>query len=416
MSKLKLGLFGFGCVGSGLYEVLSQSQFTGAELIKIVVKNKDKQRKPILVPFSYNPNEILEDDEINVVIELINDSSEAYRIIKAALIRKKHVVTANKKVLSEHLDELIQLAQQNGVSLLYEAAVAGSIPIIRNLEEYYNNDSLTSIDGILNGTTNYILSQVNDGKDYQTALKLAQDEGFAESNPTLDIHGFDAAYKLTLLIKHAFGLTIQINQVLTVGIQKINKEDLNYSNEKKYKVKLVARAFKDNGKLFAFVAPHFTSSNQNLFNVENEFNAISVQASFADKQLFYGKGAGSLPTASAVLSDVSSLLYDYKYEYKKTNDSNLVFSDDRFVKIYLGSEDVNNLSKIRFYNSDEFYVSKNYSFRIGIVRLTDLIKIDWNKQNDVSLILFSDLFDENLDSKQLTNFEFLNRNSNYSIH
>ncbi len=186
MSKeLNIGLIGFGCVGSGLYEVLNKSKLISAHISKIVVKDRFKIRSIDESHFSYNVDDVLKDDEINVVIELINDSDAAYDIVKRALEAGKDVVTANKKLLAEHLDELIAIAKKNNVSLLYEGAVAGSVPIIRNLEEYYNNDSLTSVEGIVNGTTNYILTKSNEGIGYDAALKNAQELGFAgvESYP-----------------------------------------------------------------------------------------------------------------------------------------------------------------------------------------------------------------------------------------
>jgi homoserine dehydrogenase len=175
MSHLKIGLFGFGCVGSGLYQVLNRTNQLSAKIEKIVAKDPDKHREQTTVPILFDANEILNDSEINVVVELINDSNEAYEIVKESLKKGKHVVTANKKLIAERLDELIQLAKKYNVSLLYEGAVAGSIPIIRNLEEYYNNDTLTRIEGIVNGTTNYILTKANQGISYSDALKEAQE-------------------------------------------------------------------------------------------------------------------------------------------------------------------------------------------------------------------------------------------------
>ena len=206
-NKLNIGLFGFGCVGNGLYDVLNKSNLLDASIAKIVVKNEGKKRSISKEHFSYDKNDILSDTTINVVVELIDDSKAAFDIVSEALSRKKHVVTANKKMLAENLDALLSLAKENNVSLLYEASVGGSIPIIRNLEEYYNNDSLSGVLGIVNGTTNYILTQTNYGKDYETALAEATELGFAESDPTLDVDAYDSKFKLLLLIKHAFGLT-----------------------------------------------------------------------------------------------------------------------------------------------------------------------------------------------------------------
>jgi homoserine dehydrogenase len=408
MKKINIGLFGFGCVGSGLYKVLEESNNLDAKITRIVAKNPNKQRESTTIPISYNSREILEDESINVVVELINDSGEAYAIIKEALQRKKHVVTANKKVLAENLSELITLAKENGVSLLYEAAVAGSIPIIRNLEEYYNNDLLTTIEGILNGTTNYILTKSNAGIPYLEALQEAQDKGFAESDPTLDVDGFDSIYKLTILLKHAFGAVVAPSELLTVGIRNLKKQEVKFVKEKGFRIKLIAKAFVIENKLFAYLAPHIIESSHAAYNVDNEFNAVLVQAAYADKQLFYGKGAGSFPTASAVLSDISALRYDYAYEYRKTNSEIRNLSQNLLLKVYIGSENVNTLSEFEFNEIEDLYIGKDYSYQIGFIQLEDLLKVNWNKRNDLSLLIFSEnKLPNHMQKKTISNLNLL---------
>ncbi len=299
--KLNIGLVGFGCVGSGLYQVLNKSRLIDARIKRIVVQDPKKERTLSLDHFSFDVNDILNDEDINVVIELINDSDAAFEIVKSALSSGKDVVTANKKLLAEHLDELVLIAKENNASLLYEGAVAGSIPIIRNLEEYYNNDSLTSIEGIVNGTTNYILTKSNEGIGYIEALKDAQNLGFAELNPKLDVDGYDSKYKLVLLIKHAFGVKVKPAQIQNIGIKAITPYEVAYAKEKGYRIKLFSRAEKLGDSIVGFVAPHFIKDIHFAYNVNNEFNAVVVEALFSDKQLFIGKGAGSYPTASACL-------------------------------------------------------------------------------------------------------------------
>ena len=415
MKKINIGLFGFGCVGSGLYKVLEESNNLDAKITRIVAKNPNKQRESTTIPISYNSREILEDESINVVVELINDSGEAYAIIKEALQRKKHVVTANKKVLAENLAELITLAKENGVSLLYEAAVAGSIPIIRNLEEYYNNDLLTTIEGILNGTTNYILTKSNAGITYSEALQEAQDKGFAESDPTLDVDGFDSIYKLTILLKHAFGVVVAPSELLTVGIRNLKKQEVKFVKEKGFRIKLIAKAFVIENKLFAYLAPHIIESSHAAYNVDNEFNAVLVQAAYADKQLFYGKGAGSFPTASAVLSDISALRYDYAYEYRKTNSEIRNLSQNLLLKVYIGSENVNTLSEFEFNEIEDLYIGKDYSYQIGFIKLEDLLKVNWNKRNDLSLLIFSEnKLPNHTQKKTISNLNLLSNKTLFS--
>lgn len=392
-NKLNIGLFGFGCVGNGLYEVLNQSNLLDATIKRIVVKNPNKERKIGKENFSYDKSDILLDNEINLVVELIDDANAAFLIVSEALKRGKHVVTANKKMLAENLEVLLKLAKENNVSLLYEASVGGSIPIIRNLEEYYNNDSLSGIQGIVNGTSNYILTQTNFGKDYETALFEAQELGFAESDPTLDVDGFDSKFKLVLLIKHAFGLTLKPEELFNYGIRNIKEQDVRYATEKGYRIKLFARADKIDNQLLGFVAPHFISEKNVSYNVDNEFNAVSVEALFSDKQLFLGKGAGAYPTASAVLSDISALQFDYAYEYKKTNSAdNLVFSEDFFIKIYIGSEFIQAIQEIPFYKIDEVFQSKSYNFQTGWVKFSELKEFNFNQLNDLFFAVLPEPF------------------------
>lgn len=389
MSKeLKIGLVGFGCVGEGLYRVLNQSKLVDASISRIVVKNKNKVRSIDRSHFSWDKSVILDDPSINVVVELINDSEEAYIIVKTALQRGKHVVTANKKLIAEHLPELQALAAKHQVSLLYEAAVAAAIPIIRNLEEYYNNDTLTSLQGIVNGTTNYILTRANEGVAYADALEKAQASGFAELNPTMDVDAFDSRFKLTILLKHAFGLDVKPTRISHTGIRNIKPEDATYAREKGYKVKLVAHAERVENEVVAYVAPQFVPAGHALYQVDEEFNAVVVEGAFADKQLFYGKGAGSYPTASAVLSDISALKFDYRYEFKKSHEANAIrFNDDFYLKIYLGSRFIELINEVPFLRVDEVFQSKAYSYQTGWVHLRELNKFQFNSIPDLSLIV-----------------------------
>lgn len=404
MSHLKIGLFGFGCVGSGLYQVLNQTNQLAAKIEKIVAKDPTKHREQTTVPILYDANEILNDSEINVVVELINDSNEAYEIVKEALKKGKHVVTANKKLIAERLDELIQLAKKYNVSLLYEGAVAGSIPIIRNLEEYYNNDTLTRIEGIVNGTTNYILTKANQGISYQEALSEAQEKGFAEVDPTLDVDGFDPKYKLTILLKHAFGVSVSHDSLVNIGIRNIKPQDIRYANEKGLRIKLFASARKDEQGISAFVAPHFIESSHSAYHVDDEFNAVVVQAAYADKQLFYGKGAGSFPTASAVLSDISALQFNYRYEYRKSTSEIIKLTSDIELYVYLSSAQKEDLDQIRFEEIDDLYVSKGYCYKIGKIRFSEIQRVQWNDQKELTLLIFSDSSNRKIKNLEENNY------------
>lgn len=407
--ELNIGLIGFGCVGSGLYEVLNQSGLIQAKISRIVVKDPMKPRSIPLHHFSYNVDDILEDATINVVVELIDNSEDAFEIVKRALNSGKSVVSANKKMIAEHQVELLELAQQNGVSFLYEGAVAGSIPILRNLEEYYNNDSLTSLEGIVNGTTNYILTQSNDGVSYSEALKQAQKLGFAESNPSLDVDGFDSKFKLAILLKHAFGVTVSPTQIFNLGIRRISPYTVAYAREKGYRIKLFSRAEKIGDDVVGFVAPHFVKPDHFAFGVNNEFNAVILEGLFSDQQLFIGKGAGSYPTASAVLSDISALKFDYAYEYRKANTGQMLeFSDDFFVKIYLESRYVECINEIPFYRVDELFQSDDLNYQTGWVKFSELKTVDFNHREDLSLVILPEKLQRTIGSERVAKRPLLN--------
>lgn len=388
--KLTIGLFGFGCVGFGLYEVLQQTPGLKANIKTICVKDRDKKRAIGSEHFTFDPNDILNDDEINVVVELIDDADAAFDIVSKALQNGKAVVSANKKMVAEHFAELIELQEKHGATLLYEAACCASMPIIRNLEEYYDNDLLQSIEGIVNGSTNYILTKTAaENLSYDDALKQAQEKGFAESNPILDIGGFDAKYKLLILLAHAFGHIAKPEDLLNIGIDQLGAAELNYAREKGLKIKLVAQAFKKpDGKISAFVLPKFVGSDKRLFTVDDVFNGVVTKTSFADEQFFVGKGAGAHPTASAVLSDISALGYQYKYEYKKIRQEEAVFSDDVDLKVLLRHEpeDLAEL-KSHFHSIDESYLSAETGYLTGIIALKNLKKIQNDNRLKKSFVL-----------------------------
>ncbi len=378
MNGLKIGLFGFGCVGQGLYDILNQNEGFRAEVVKICVKDPHKARPLSDSYFTFDKEEILGNPEINLVVELINNAGEAYDIVTTALKRGKTVVTANKKMLAEHLEELVALQGEYGTPLLYEASVCGSIPIIRNLEEYYDNELLHSVCGIINGSSNYILSKVfSEGQTYTAALKKAQELGFAETDPTLDVGGFDALNKLCILVAHAYGLFVKPEEVFNFGIQSLSAHDFQFAREKGLKIKLLAQVQKvDSGTVTAFVIPQLVRPDDYLYNVENEYNGVTVQAAFADRQFFMGKGAGGHPTGSAVLSDISASRYAYRYEYRKLSQhKNLTYTTAVTLEIYLRYHDEADLELLQLGYISEKYSGRNFHYVIGEVSLAHLLTI-----------------------------------------
>ena len=376
-SRIKIGLFGFGCVGQGLYHVLNKSTGFKADIEKIVVKNKNKKREIAQELISFDKNDILENSKIDVVVELIDDAEEAYHIVKAAIKKGKHVVTANKKMLASHLEELYELQKKHNVSLLYEGAVCGSIPIIRTLEEYFDNEPIQKLSGIFNGTTNYILSKtITEKISYEKALKEAQEKGFAESDPINDVEGFDPKFKAVILALHAFGTIVKANHVLNIGITNLNENDIQYATEKNYKIKLTPTiTLTENNKLNILVLPQFVRNINQLFNVDNEYNGVIVDGKFSGEQFFQGKGAGSFPTGAAVLSDISALSHGYKYEFKKHEQGNAPeFTNNVSLNIYVRYNTKEELKQFRFIEIEEAYTASNYNYVVGKISLQEIIK------------------------------------------
>jgi homoserine dehydrogenase len=402
--QLTLGLFGFGVVGEGLYKILKQTPSLNARIKRIVIKHPDKKRNAPGEIFTQLANEVLNDDSINVIVELIDDADAAYYIVTEALKKGKAVVSANKKLIAEHLEELLALQKKHNVPFLYEASTCASIPVIRNLEEYYDNDLLHSVSGIVNGSTNFILSKIfNEGLEFVEALLQAQQLGFAESNPSLDVLGIDAVNKLTILLVHAYGIVTKPTSILFNGIQNIQVQDAKVANEKEFKIKLVAKAAKlKNGKIAAYLLPQFVTADTQLYNVENEYNGVVIESGFSDKQFFYGKGAGSFPTASAVLSDISALRYNYKYEYKKKYQSvENKLSNEYYLKVYVSYDNLKSVQKDAFEWIEEFHSGQQRSYFVGVIHAEKLLKDDWWKQHGVSLILTPEPIIENIDYRDV---------------
>lgn len=375
--KLTIGMFGFGVVGQGLYDIIKTKNLN-LEIKKFVIKNADKKRSLPAALFTTDAEAILGDPEINTVVELIDDADAAYALTVRALKSGKNVVSANKKMIATHLEELAAIQQEHGTSLLYEGAVCGSIPIIRNLEEYYDNELLHAVTGIFNGSSNFILSKVfNENQPYADALKEAQDLGFAETDPTLDVGGFDPKYKLTIVAAHAYGINVNPDDVFNIGIDKLGAQDIRFAKEKNFKIKLIPTAREiDQNKVVLYVIPKFISSENILFNVENENNGVLVKAAFADEQFFYGKGAGGHPTGSAVLSDITALRYDYRYEYKKHLNTNpLSYSTDHQIKVYLRYEDDSLVEKLAFTKIIERYYAPDFKYVIGTINLQKITEL-----------------------------------------
>jgi len=402
--ELTIGLFGFGVVGEGLYKILQQTPSLKATIKKVCIKNPDKKRDAPASLFTTDRNELLFDDEINVIVEVINESQAAYEIISTALKNGKQAVSSSKKMIAEHMHDLIALQEETGNPFLYEASACASIPVIRNLEEYYDNDLLHSIKAIVNGSTNFILTKIFEEQlEFKEALLLAQQLGFAESDPSLDVEGYDAVNKWSILLTHAYGIIEKIENIIFTGIQNIQLSDALVAKEKKYSIKLVADAKKlQNGKVAAYVLPQFVRQEDHLAFVKNEYNGVVIETGFADKQFFYGKGAGSFPTASAVLADISALSYDYKYEYKKFyRKEPHELGNDFFLRVYVSFEDWKYVPREKFEWIEEWHSQEERKYLIGAISFQELKKNNWWQQNNTSLILSPDPIIEDVEIRKL---------------
>ena len=337
MTKIKIGLFGFGVVGQGIYEVVRKSKNAHAEIVKICVRDPKKPRKIEVDPslFTTSVDDILDNQNINLVVEVIDDADAAYNIVKRAMLRGIPVVSGSKTMLAKHLPELIEIQKTRNVALLYDASSCGSIPVIRNLEEYYDNDLLLEVKGILNGSSNYILSRVFDHKDsYANALAQAQALGFAESDPSFDIEGYDSLFKL-------------VAQVVKVSDEHFTM----------------------------FVMPEFVTPAKYIYSVDDEYNGVVIRGECYDRQFMFGKGAGSLPTASSILSDIMARLNNYRYEYKKMNYIEKPdYTTDITLKIYARYKETDVQGILNFSKIHEQFISEESNYVIGEIPLRELLE------------------------------------------
>lgn len=402
--KLTIGLFGFGVVGEGLYQILQQTTSLNATIKRVCIKNPEKKRNAPDSLFTTDRKLLLNDPEINVIVEVINETEPAFEIVSTALLNGKDVISSSKKMIADHLAELLKLQQKTEHSFLYESAACASIPIIRNLEEYYDNDLLHSFKAIVNGSTNYILTKIfEENLDYKQALIQAQQLGFAESDPKLDVEGFDAVSKWSILLTHAYGIVELPRNLLFTGIQNIQAADAKLAATKQQQIKLVAQAKKlQTGKVAAFVLPQFVNHDEQLAFVKNEYNGIVIESGFADKQFFYGKGAGSFPTASAVLSDISALRYGYKYEYKKIyHHQPHQLSEDFYLQVYVSFDNLDLIPRSKFEWIEEWHAREERKYLVGVIHFNELKNDNWWKENNISLIVLPDTIIENIEIRSL---------------
>lgn len=380
MKKIKIGLFGLGVVGRGIVQVIRQAKNAHAEIRRICVRDMTKPRDESLASvmplLTERAEDLLDDPEINLIVEVVDDPEASYRIVTGALRRGKAVVSGSKTMIARHLPELIELQRTHNTALLYDASSCGSIPVIRNLEEYYDNDLLLEVKGILNGSSNYILSRVFDHKeDYHDALRRAQQLGFAESDPSFDIEGYDSLFKLIIITVHALGVYVEPDKIFTYGITTIHDSDIVYAREKRVKIKLVAQVVKVSESRFTmFVMPEFVDRKKYIYSVDDEFNGVVIRGEGYDRQFMFGRGAGSLPTASSILSDVMARLHDYRYAYKKMGYMECPeYTTDVVLRVYFRYTGTDIPSLLPLRKIREMYTSQESNYVIGDILLSELI-------------------------------------------
>ncbi len=343
VKKLNVGLIGLGTVGLGVLDILKENsnlieQRTGVAInvIAACTRTQEKAEKAgvDMTTFTTDYNEIINNTDVDIVVELIGGYEPARTIIMDAIKAKKNVVTANKAVISKFGYEIYEAAQANGVNVLFEAAVGGCIPILRSIEETYNSDRITNIYGILNGTTNYMLTKMTEGQSYEDALKTAQELGFAESDPTFDVEGLDCGQKLGIAASLAFDVKID-SDYLVEGITKISKKDIDYAKELGYTIKLISMGKRYKDKVELRSHPTMIPSDHVLAGVNNEYNAFLFSGKYVDEVMLSGKGAGKYPTASVVVSDLIEVGSRTRVAERHFKEIELVAKEDIVSRYYL---------------------------------------------------------------------------------
>ena len=380
-----VAILGFGTVGSGVYEVIKENnallkQKTGEDIaVKKILDIREfagSEWESIVV---HDIKEIIEDNDIDVVVETMGGTSPAFEFVRDALLSGKHVTTSNKALVAAHGTELLKIAREKNVNFFFEASVGGGIPIIRTLTESYAGEHFKEITGILNGTTNYILTKMDvEGEDFEKALSTAQELGYAERNPEADVEGYDTCRKIAILASLATGREVNFEEIHTEGITKIDTTDFEYAKHMKLSIKLFGDSKFEDGKVFAFVAPVMVERDHPLYMVNDVFNGIMVEGNMLGKSMLYGSGAGKLPTASAVVADIVAITKnknknvatfgwgDEKQEIADMNET----SHKYFVRFKGRDAEFINKCKETFKNAKEVYLDGKDEFAL----VTELMK------------------------------------------
>ncbi len=352
-----VAILGFGTVGSGVYEVIKENnallkQKTGEDIaVKKILDIRDFPDSEWESLVVHDIKEIIEDNDIDAVVETMGGTSPAFEFVRDALLSGKHVTTSNKALVAAHGTELLKIAKEKNVNFFFEASVGGGIPIIRTLTESYAGEHFKEITGILNGTTNYILTKMDaEGEDFEKALSTAQELGYAERNPEADVKGHDTCRKIAILASLATGKEVNFEEIYTEGITKIDTTDFEYAKHMKLSIKLFGDSKFEDGMLYAFVAPVMVERDHPLYMVNDVFNGIMVEGNMLGKSMLYGSGAGKLPTASAVVADIIAIT--------KNKDKNIPFGWVNEKQAVADMSETSHKYFVRFKGKDTQFINK----------------------------------------------------------
>ncbi len=396
---ISVAVMGHGTVGSGVVEILlNQNALLSKRIneeidVKYILDLRDFNGLPYSDKFIKDFEKIATDDEVKIVVEVMGGINPAYDFVKRCLLSGKSVVTSNKELVAAKGAELLKIANENNVNFLFEASVGGGIPILRPISQCLIANEITEIKGILNGTTNYILNKmIVDNMDFDSALKLAQEMGFAEKNPAADIEGHDACRKICILASLAFGKHVYPEQVETVGITDITLSDVEYADSFDCAIKLIGQAKKcENGKIFASVKPMLINRSHILSDVDGVFNAIMVTGDAVGDVMFYGKGAGKMPTASAVVADVldcAKHINSRKYIGWSEGSDDYVIKPDEKVRlyVYIQSDDYDMLCKqfSEVFSDNTWHIKNDFKKEIAFITGEDYESVLIKKINSIN--------------------------------
>lgn len=352
-----VAILGFGTVGSGVYEVIKENnallkQKTGEDIaVKKILDIRDFPGSEWESLVVHDIKEIIEDNDIDAVVETMGGTSPAFEFVRDALLSGKHVTTSNKALVAAHGTELLKIAKEKNVNFFFEASVGGGIPIIRTLTESYAGEHFKEITGILNGTTNYILTKMDaEGEDFEKALSTAQELGYAERNPEADVKGHDTCRKIAILASLATGKEVNFEEIYTEGITKIDTTDFEYAKHMKLSIKLFGDSKFEDGMVYAFVAPVMVERDHPLYMVNDVFNGIMVEGNMLGKSMLYGSGAGKLPTASAVVADIVAIT--------KNKDKNIPFGWVNEKQAVADMSETSHKYFVRFKGKDTQFINK----------------------------------------------------------